>query len=112
MSDGMRNGTSIALHRSSQDTVAATRAALADQGFGGLTEIDVQTTLEAELGIDIEPRLVLGACHPDPAHRALRAEPDIGLLLPCDVVVGASAVRTVSARRTLRSRSACLAGQS
>src|SRR5450759_4634178 len=69
------------------DTLAATRASLADQGFGILTEIDIQATLKAKLDVDIPPQVILGACRPPLAHAALQVEPSIGLLLPCNIVV-------------------------
>jgi len=68
-------------------TLAAARGSLADQGFGILTEIDIQATLKAKLDVDIPPQVILGACRPPLAHAALQVEPSVGLLLPCNVVV-------------------------
>ncbi|UQX87038.1 DUF302 domain-containing protein [Jatrophihabitans telluris] len=89
-------GFSITLTEDFEPVVVRARDALAEQGFGILTEIDVAATMKAKLDVDMPPYLILGACNPPLAHQAIAIDASIGLLLPCNVVI-----RALDERHTL-----------
>ena len=91
----MGYGRTVLIDDPITEAVPKVKDALKAQGFGTLTEIDVQATLKEKIDADVDPYVILGACNPRLAHRALELEPDVGLLLPCNVVVRTHEGRTV-----------------
>ena len=91
----MDYGLNITLDRPFHEVVVEVREALTSQGFGVVSEIDMQATLKNKLDVEIEPYLIWGACAPQFAYRALQAEPSVGLLLPCNVVIRRSGAATI-----------------
>jgi uncharacterized protein (DUF302 family) len=79
--------TEVSIDEEFATVLANTRSALSEQGFGVITEIDMQATMKAKLDVDIAPYVILGACNPKFAREALELEPTLGVLLPCNVVV-------------------------
>jgi uncharacterized protein (DUF302 family) len=88
---GASLGTVVQLEAPFDVTLARTREALKTEGFGVLTEIDIQAAFKEKLGRDFRPYVILGACNPPLAYSALSADPEVGLLLPCNVTVEAGA---------------------
>jgi uncharacterized protein (DUF302 family) len=103
---------STVLDTSYEDAVSKVTEALKEEGFGILTEIDVKSTLKKKLGVDFRKYVILGACNPPYAHRTLQADLDVGLLLPCNVIVYesddkkayVSALNPVSALEVIKSQ--------
>ncbi len=100
------------LSTSYEDAISKVREALKEEGFGVLTEIDVKETLKKKLGVDFRKYVILGACNPPYAHRTLQTDLDVGLLLPCNVIVYetddqkayVSAINPVSALQVIKNR--------
>lgn len=103
--DACEYGRCIAVDMSVEQAIEAAKGALKEEGFGVLCEIDVQKTLQEKIGAQVEPYVILGACNPNFAHQSLQQEPNLGLLLPCNVIVrqaeGATIVAAIDAQKLL-----------
>ncbi|PIY38029.1 MAG: hypothetical protein COZ05_21515 [Armatimonadetes bacterium CG_4_10_14_3_um_filter_59_10] len=102
-----RYAETVNLPISYEEAVSRTRGALKDEGFGVITEIDVKATMKEKLNEDVAPYVILGACNPSLAHRALSTEKEIGLLLPCNVCVwdngdGSSTVAAINVKEVFQ----------
>lgn len=98
-------GRFVAVDADPVQTIEAAKAALKDEGFGVLCEIDVAKTLKEKIGVDVAPYVILGACNPQFANTSLQADPNLGLLLPCNLIVrqadGATIVGAIDASKML-----------
>lgn len=105
LQDVCEYGRCVAVDMSPAQAIEAAKAALKEEGFGVLCEIDVAKTLKEKLGVDVPPHVILGACNPKLAHAGLQAEPNLGLLLPCNMTVresnGATIVGAVDASKMM-----------
>ena len=91
----MEYAKTVVLDLPYDEAVPHVKETFAAEGFGTLTEIDVRQTLQTKISVEIEPYVILGTCNPNLAHQALEADREVGLLLPCNVVVRADGERTV-----------------
>lgn len=105
LQDVCEYGRCIAVDMAPAQAIDAAKAALKEEGFGVLCEIDVMKTLKEKIGVDVSPYVILGACNPKFAHATLQAEPNLGLLLPCNVIVreskGATIVAAIDAAKMM-----------
>lgn len=95
MNQDLGYGRAVTLDIEFSEAVERVRSLLKEQGFGILCEIDVAKTLKEKIGVEFPPYLILGACNPQLAHRALQVENQLGLLLPCNVVVQSKGGKTI-----------------
>lgn len=105
LQDACEYGRCIAVDLPFERAIEAAKGALKEEGFGVLCEIDVQKTLKEKIGAQVDPYVILGACNPNYAHQALQQEPNLGLLLPCNLIVrqakGSTIVAAIDAQKML-----------